>query len=101
MASEWVESASADNATATATKAGVAGVTHYLDSFVASYDGNKNGALTITDGNWTISVEVFDELDVEFSNPLRAEEGKTITATFAPSGTGGTTGHLNIIGHSV
>lgn len=101
MISEWVVSASADNGIATATRAAEPGREHHMTAVIASYGSTQGGLLTITDGDWTITVEVYDELDMEFRSPVRGREGAALSASLTASGTGGNVGYVNLIGYSV
>lgn len=104
MQNEWTANASADNATATATKAASTSQRHVITTVIASYGGAKTGLLTIKEGSTTLLEHyVVNSEVITFPNGgLRASTTNlAVSAELAASGTGGTLGKVALVGYSV
>ena len=99
---EWTVVVSAASATATATKAAEAGVTHYITTVLAGYSGNSDeGLMQVKDGTTVIAhayVHTNSNEEINFNTPLAGTEGNLVEATI-PSQTG--TGYISMMGYSV
>lgn len=86
---EWTETASATNSTATATHAASSGDTHFVTTIVAGFTGSGNAAdLTLSDGNTTImTVTVHDDIAIELPYPIKITTGNKAEATLGAGGT--------------
>lgn len=95
----WTETASATNATATATHAAESGNWHFLSGVLAGFTGSGNTAnLAIKDGSTTIiSVTVHDDIYLTFDTPIRISQGSKVEATLSAGGSG-VDGEVNILG---
>lgn len=99
---EWTQSAVADNAAATATRAGVAGKQHYVTHVSASFEvANAGKRLDLKDGAAVIlSWFVQDRLVVDFIVPVAITAGNDAVLTLAASGTAGQEGAVNLAGYT-
>jgi hypothetical protein len=98
----WVVKASADNAAATATKAAVAGSTHYITAAAAGFSATATKLLQIKDGA-TVIVEypIINGDVIPLAVPIKATAENAVSAVLAASGTGGTVGYVNLFGFTV
>lgn len=96
----WIEKGSADNATATATKAAAAGKRHYITSVSGSFTAAAAGkVLTLKDGTTVLGEwAVHNQFDQAFPLPIRATLGNAVSAELAASGTAGVLGKVTITG---
>jgi hypothetical protein len=100
----WLAFAKADNAVASASKAGEAGKSHYITSVFASYTASltSKGTLSIKDGITVIAeVDLESSRDVTFGKPVKITEGNAVSAELSASGTAGTIGKVNLTGFTV
>jgi hypothetical protein len=93
-------SGTADNATATATVTGVAGVSHYVTKIVATFSAAAAAKLlTWKDGATTKGAALITNyIDLPFWPPLKITAAADAVATLAASGTGGVTGTIYLYG---
>lgn len=86
---EWTETASATNATATATHAAESGRVHFVTTIVAGFTGSGNAAdLALKDGSTTImTVTVHDDMEIELPFPIKITAGNKAEATLGAGGT--------------
>jgi len=103
-ASDWTESATGDNATATATHAAPGDGTqaHYITGVSAGYIGAAPtpATLVIKSGTTTIyTVAVRTNVDIEFVSPLKGAGGALVSAALAAGGSG-IDGYVNIKGYT-
>lgn len=99
----WVESATADNAVATATRAAApAGERHRITGVTASFGAAAAGKLLeILDGSTVIwSGFVHDQLSVSFAAPLAGADGGPVSARLAASGGLGVVGAVTLTGYT-
>lgn len=100
----WIATATATHAAATASKAGVAGKTHYLRGFSASFSTTltPTGALLqIKDGSSVIYEEfVYTSVDRDFRQGIPITEGATLSAGLADGGSG-VIGKVNLYGSTL
>ena len=102
MSRGWNDTASADNDTATATKAGVTGSSHFVTHVSASFGGAATKLLQIKDGDTVIWEKyVVNSDDIAFLIPLPITADNAVSAVLAASGTGGTLGKVNLVGFTV
>lgn len=85
---EWTETGSATNGTATATHAASSGDTHFVTTIVAGFTGSGNAAdLTLSDGDSAImTVTVHDDIVLEFPYPIKLTTGNKAEATLGAGG---------------
>lgn len=85
---EWTETGSATNGTATATHSGESGKVHFVTMIVAGFTGSGNAAdLTLSDGSDTIlTVTVHDDIALEFPFPVKLSTGNKAEATLGAGG---------------
>lgn len=85
---EWTETASATNGTATATHAASSGDTHFVTTIVAGFTGSGNAAdLTLSDGDTTIlTITVHDDITLELPYPIKLTTGNRAEATLGAGG---------------
>lgn len=95
----WTETAQATNGTATASHAAESGRAHYVTSIVAGFSGAGNTAnLELKDGTTTImQVDVHDDIELEFSHPIRITPGNKVDAVLAAGGSS-IVGNVSIAG---
>jgi hypothetical protein len=102
-------SGSVDNAAATATFAAAAGVRHFVQGAIASYNvapaaGAKLATITYTYGGVAQTISFQCSLGVWQlyfgNNPIEGDANTAITLTVPASGTGGTIGSASIYGYS-
>jgi hypothetical protein len=93
-------SGTADNATATATVSGAAGLSHYLTKIVACFSAAAAAKLlTWKDGTTAKGTALItDHVDLSFWPPLKITAAADLVATLAASGTGGVTGTIYLYG---
>jgi hypothetical protein len=95
----WVASASADNALATATKAGEAGKSHYVTTITASFSAAATALLQVKDGAAVIAEHyVKDGAVIALPTPIKITAGNAVSAELAASGTTGTIGKVTLVG---
>lgn len=100
---DWHVTTSADNATATATKAAITGQRHVITHITASFDNTAaNKLVSIFDGTTLIDkfAVTTTGVSIAFPHGLRLSSGNKAEATLAASGTGGTTGYLTLHGYT-
>jgi hypothetical protein len=96
----WVETASADNAVATASRAGETGKTFIITGVSASYSASTTGLLQIKDGiNVIFERYVYDSDGIPLN--VKATEGNTVSAELSASGAAGVIGKVNLTGYTV
>lgn len=100
MARTTLQTATADNSEITLTETAGDDEAIYISSLSFSYDGTVSGMrLTIEEGDTTIwAIDINDQQFKEFdwAYPLKLATGEDLTVTLTASGTGGTSGTLNI-----
>lgn len=86
---EWIESGSATNGNATATRSASSGDHHYVTLITASFTGSGNAAdLAIKDGSTTIStITVHDDIRLELPYPIKVSAGNKAEITLGAGGT--------------
>jgi hypothetical protein len=95
----WVEDASADNATATATKAAVSTKQHIIFGVTASFSAAATKLLTVKDGNTTIMERtIYSAADLTFPRGIAATKGNAVSAILTASGSGGVIGYVALHG---
>lgn len=99
-AASWSQTVTADNAAATATKAGVAGKTHYVTSLHAGFSAAAVGKqLVLKDGADVIGTFfVHDQRDIVFPRPIAITAGNDVSAVLDASGTAGQIGAVVLTG---
>lgn len=98
----WIATASADNATATATRvAPPAGQTNHITSIAGGYSGTVSGTtLVLKQGSTEIGRwYVFDSFALVFTSPIRVHGAANLE--LAASGTGGRLGAATISGYTL
>lgn len=87
---EWTESGSATDGTATATHAAESGNVHFVTVVTASFTGSGNTAdLTISDGSTTLAtITVHDDLTLELPFPIKMSTGNKAEISLAAGGSG-------------
>ena len=98
----WTVKHSADNATATATKAASAGATHFITSVSAGFSTAATKLLQIKDGA-TVIVEypVVNADVIALPAPIKATTGNAVSAVLAASGGAGNVGYVNLFGFTI
>lgn len=97
----FVVTASADNATAIASRAAEVGKSHYIAGVYASYGAAKTGLLQIKDGAAVVFEQyVYDKEVIVFTRPVKATLGNAVSAELAASGTAGVLGKVNLSGYT-
>lgn len=98
----WVARDSKDNALATATKAAVAGSSHYITNIFASYSATATGLLQLKDESTVIAeFSVVDSAVVNLGAPIKITKGNAVSAELAASGSGGTVSKVNLVGFTL
>jgi len=99
---EWVEDASADNALATATKAGEAKKRHYIVGITGGYSAAAAGkTLIIKDGGVAfLTLRIHDTGGAMFTKPIRLTVGNAVSAELQASGTAGVIGDVALLGYT-
>lgn len=99
----WTETANADNALATATRAAPAGgLRHFITAISASYSVSNDGLLTLKSGTTEVARwYIYDHLEITFSSPLVLTAGEKAELELAASGTAGQIGAVNISGYTL
>lgn len=98
----WVETDSADNGIATATKAAVAGSQYVIYSVTASFTSTTAKLLQVKDGSTVIYEEViYDGGNIPFPKGIAITPGNAVSAVLAASGAGANIGYVNIHGNTV
>jgi hypothetical protein len=100
---EWSEvPAAADNLAVTATRAAVAGKSHYVTGFSASFSAAVAGKLLeLKDGATVIwRGYVHNERDIEFQHPRKITAGAAASLTLAASGTAAVLGAVTLHGYT-
>src|SRR5262245_28914418 len=99
--STWTALDSQDNATATATRAGVGGQRHYITGVQASFSAAATKLLQIKDGAAVIlEFYVANGAALSFPSPLEITAGAAAAAVLAASGTPGTLGKVCLQGYT-
>mgnify|MGYP005855723313 CR=1 FL=1 len=100
---QWSVPASADNAVATATRAGEPGRTHFVSGFLASFSAQVAGKeLTLSDGGTVIvRTHVHNSLALMLPKPLRITPGQPVTLSLQASGSAGVVGAVTLFGYTV
>lgn len=99
----WIETATADNAAATATKAAPSGgISHYITSVSASFEASVSGAvLQLKEGSTVLAKwHVYDAFAIVFPSPIKLPPGTAANLELAASGTAGTDGSVNMSGYT-
>jgi len=97
--SDWTETATADNAAATATKTAEAGLSHYITSISGSFSAAAIKLMEMKDGATVKgNYHVHNQRDVVFSNPFKITENTDAVLTLAASGGAGTIGAVTMTG---
>lgn len=102
--SSWVESTTADNAVATATRAAPSGgISHYITSVSGSFSATVSGAtLTLKQGTTEVARwNVYDSFSLSFSSPIKLDPGDAANLELAASGTLGNIGAVNMTGYTI
>jgi len=96
----WAVKASADNATATASKAAALGKRHFIVAVYGGYSATVGiKTLKIYDGTTVILEHYFNDfVEITFSQPLACSDNAAAKAEIPASGTAGTVGKINLIG---
>lgn len=90
---EWAEIAQATNATATATRPGVTGQSHYITGIVASFDIAPAQGIRLDlreAGVNKLSLFVADPAEMELTRPYKMVPGATATLVLNAGGVGAT-----------
>lgn len=99
---EWAEIASAANATATATRAGEAGKSHYVTSIAGSFDIVPTTGIRLDlreAGVNKYSIFIGEHTDLELARPFKMAVGTTATLVLAAGGIG-STGLVTVQGYT-
>ena len=98
----WVESGSADNATAVAAKPGEAGKVHYVSMVRASYSNpSTSGTLTLKIGGMPVAeTTIHGDGAIYWVPALQITEGADVSVELAPSGTAGVIGSVILSGYT-
>lgn len=98
---DWSETATATNATATATHAAESGHNHLISLVSASFTGSGNTAeLVIRDGSAVIyRADVHDDMVIPFTEPYKAGKGNKVEAELGAGGSS-VDGHVSILGRT-
>lgn len=100
--SKWAETTTADNGTATATRAAESGKAHYVTSIHGSFSAALIKLMTLKDGTTIIgNYHVHNQRDVVFAKPVRITQGAAAVLELAASGTGGQVGAVTMKGYTV
>lgn len=98
---EWSATATADNAAATAQKAAVSGMTHFVTSIHLSFSGAATKLATLkSDVNALGNFHVVNQRDIVFEHPVPMNEGELAEVSLAASGAGGNIGAVTFFGYS-
>ena len=101
--SSWVHANTADNATATATKAAPSGgISHYITSISGGYSATKSGkTLILKEGSTEVARwYVYDEKTIDFSKPLKLSPGVVANLVLEASGTASNNGTATMTGYT-
>jgi hypothetical protein len=100
--SGWSEVASADNLAATASRAAVAGQSHYITGIAGSFSAAVAGKLLeLKDGATVVwRGYVHNQLGLTFAKPIRISAGAAASLTLAASGTAGVLGAVSLTGYT-
>jgi len=99
MISKWSETATADNAAATATHAAESGNAHYVTGVSGSFSAAAIKLLTLKDGSTIIgNYHVHNQRDIVFDEPLRITSGAAVVVSLAASGSAGVIGAVVVTG---
>ena len=101
--STWIETANADNATATASRTARAGQSHYIKSIHVGYtNANAGKVATLKFGTTTKGTfNVHNSRDIFFGDQgLKVDTGSAVSVELAASGTAGQNGHVTIVGYT-
>lgn len=90
VAAQWSVTATGDNATATVTRPGEPGKSHYITYVGGSYSGKVGGGeMLLKDGSLIVGdYFVHDARGIAFSYPLKATEGSSVGLSLAAGGLG-------------
>jgi len=101
--SSWVDVTTADNATATATKAAPSGgISHYITSVSGGYSATKSGkTLILKEGSTEVARWlVYDSFALNLSKPIKLSPGTVANLVLEASGTGGNSGSAVMSGYT-
>jgi hypothetical protein len=97
----WTATDTQDNATATATRAGVGGQKHYVTGLHASFSAAAIKTLTLKDGSTVLQTfHVHNQRDIALPHAVEITAGSAASAVLAASGTGGVLGAVNLSGYT-
>lgn len=100
--SKWSVTGTADNATASATRAAETGKAHYVTGIHGSFSAANIKLMTLKDGSTIIgNFHVHNQRDVHFDRPLRITQGNAALLELAASGVGGQIGAVTITGFTL
>lgn len=99
---DWVETGSADNATATATRVAYTKGYHHITKIIASYStSSPSGLLVVKKGADTImEYYVHGSREINFDNPIRGDFNESVSVELAASGGAGVVGKVVLVGFS-
>ncbi len=100
-ASNWIVSASADNALAVATRPADPTRSHYVVGYVAGFSGTAHRVAVLKEGATTrLSIPVRDAGNglVIFPRPIRFARNQAVSLELPASGAAGTIGYVALIG---
>ena len=101
---KWTETATADNAASTATRAAETGKAHYITSIHASFSTLQTDGrlLTLKDGTTVIAnFYVLGNIDPVIVKPIRITDGALAELSLAASGTSTQIGAVTISGFTI
>lgn len=99
----WVETANADNATATATKSAPSGgIAHYVTGVAGGYSAATAGTtLLLKEGATEIARwYVHNSISEDFSSPIKLSPGTAVNLELGASGGAGTIGGVTLKGYT-
>ena len=95
----WSITTTADNASATATRAGESGKSHYITQVSGSFSAAATKLLTLSDGGTVIAnLHVVNQRDIALARPLKLTAGQAAAVTLAASGAAGVVGAVTLSG---
>ena len=93
----WSVTTAADNASATVTRAGESGKSHYITQVSGSFSAAATKLLTLSDGGTVVAnLHVVNQRDVVLARPLKLTAGQAAAVTLAAAGSAGVVGAVTV-----